>query len=122
LPARHAAQARGCADRFGGVRGRADLFPEEDVLPPAMPTEPEIRDWCLAYVRRIVDDAGVAVGTDIGFAEMGLDSATSAYFLVELEEWVGVELEPELVFDYPTIAELARHIVERRANGNAGNG
>ena len=44
---------------------------------------------------------------------MGLDSATSAYFIVELEEWVGVELEPELVFDYPTIDELARHIVAR---------
>jgi len=91
-------------------------------LPPATPTEAEIRDWCLVYVRRIVDDPGVAVGTDIGFAEMGLDSATSSYFIVELEEWVGVELEAELVFDYPTIAELARHIVERRATGNAGNG
>ncbi len=44
---------------------------------------------------------------------MGLDSATSAYFIVELEEWVGVELEPELVFDYPTVDELARHIVAR---------
>ena len=98
------------------------IVPKEEVLPPATPTEAEIRDWCLVYVRRIVDDPGVAVGADIGFAEMGLDSATSSYFIVELEEWVGVELEPELVFDYPTIAELARHIVERRATGNAGNG
>jgi acyl carrier protein len=87
-------------------------------LPPAMSSESEIRDWCLAYVRRIVDDPRVPVGPDIGFAEMGLDSATSAYFIVELEEWVGVELEPELVFDYPTIADLARHIVARRASGN----
>jgi acyl carrier protein len=87
-----------------------------------MPTETEIRDWCLVYVRRIVDDPAVPVGTDIGFAEMGLDSATSAYFIVELEEWVGIELEPELVFDYPTITELARHIVERRGKGNGGAG
>ena len=96
--------------------------PKEEILPPATPTEAEIRDWCLAYVQRIVDDPGIAVGTDIGFAEMGLDSATSAYFIVELEEWVGVELEPELVFDYPTIADLARHIVERRASGNGAAG
>ena len=51
---------------------------------------------------------------------MGLDSATSAYFIVELEEWVGVELEPELVFDYPTVGELARHIVARQSAGNGG--
>jgi len=98
------------------------IVPKEETLPPATPTEAEIRDWCLVYVRRIVDDPGVAVGADISFPEMGLDSATSSYFIVELEEWVGVELEAELVFDYPTIAELARHIVERRATGNAGNG
>jgi acyl carrier protein len=111
-----------CADRFGDVRGKADPFLEEDDLPPATPTESEIRDWCLAYVRRIVSAPGLAVGTNIGFAEMGLDSATSAYFIVELEEWVGVELEPELVFDYPTIADLARHIVERGAKRNAAGG
>jgi acyl carrier protein len=91
-------------------------------LPPAMPTESEISDWCLAYIRRTVDDPGIPVGPDIGFAEMGLDSATSAYFIVELEEWVGVELEPELVFDYPTIADLARHIARRRDEGNGGAG
>jgi acyl carrier protein len=91
-------------------------------LPPAMPTEAEIRDWCLAYIRRTVDQPAIPVGPDIGFPEMGLDSATSAYFIVELEEWVGVELEPELVFDYPTIADLARHIVERGAKRNAAGG
>ncbi len=51
---------------------------------------------------------------------MGLDSATSAYFIVELEEWVGVELEPELVDDYPTVAELARHIASRRGAATGG--
>jgi acyl carrier protein len=79
-------------------------------LPPAIPSESEIRDWCLDYIRRTVDDARIAVGPEIPFTQMGLDSATSAYFIVELEEWLGIELYPELVADYPTIAELARHI------------
>jgi len=88
-------------------------------LPAADPSETEIRDWCVAYIRRIVDDPAIAVGPEASFAEMGLDSATSAYFIVELEEWLGTELEPELVFEYPTIADLARHIVARRS-GAAG--
>ena len=91
-------------------------------MPPATPTETEIRDWCLAYIRRTVDDPSIPVGPDIGFAEMGLDSATSAYFIVELEEWVGLELEPELVFDYPTVADLAHHIAGRHGERNGGAG
>lgn len=83
-------------------------------MPRAKPTESEIRDWCLDYVRRTVDDPSIAVGPEIPFGQMGLDSANSAYFIVELEEWLGAELEPELVFDYPTIGELARHIVVRQ--------
>ena len=90
----------------------------EDVLPPAKPTEAEIREWCLAYITRTVDDPAIAVGPDVGFAEMGLDSATSAYFIVELEEWLGAELEPELVADYPTVAELARHLAGRHGAAN----
>ena len=78
-----------------------------------MPSEAEIRDWCLAYLSRTIDNPSIAIGPDIPFPQMGLDSATSAYFIVELEEWVGVELEPELVFDHPTIGELARHIAAR---------
>lgn len=83
-----------------------------------MPSETEIRDWCLAYLSRTVDNPSIAIGPDIPFPQMGLDSATSAYFIVELEEWVGVELEPELIYDYPTVAELARHVVARASAGN----
>jgi acyl carrier protein len=94
---------------------------EEDHLPPQGPSEFEIREWCLDYVRRTVGDPTIVVGPDVAFAAMGLDSASSAYFIVELEEWLGTELEPELVNDYPTIAELARHIAGR-GGGNAGPG
>ena len=85
-----------------------------------MPTEPEIREWCLEYVRRTVADPSIAVGPEIPFPQMGLDSATSAYFVVELEEWLGAELEPELVFEYPTIDQLAHHLAGRQSGGDGG--
>jgi acyl carrier protein len=90
--------------------------------PPGKPTESEIRDWCLDYVRRTAADPAIPVGPEIPFPQMGLDSATSAYFVVELEEWLGAELEPELVFDYPTIGELARHLVGRQGDARDGAG
>ena len=79
-------------------------------MPPANVTESDIRDWCIAYLRKTVDNPSIAIGPDASFAELGLDSATSAYFIVELEEWLGAELTPELVFESPTVSALARFI------------
>jgi len=44
---------------------------------------------------------------------MGLDSANSVFLIVELEDWLGLELTPELLFEHPTIRVLARHLAER---------
>jgi acyl carrier protein len=47
------------------------------------------------------------------FTRMGLDSANSVFLIVELEDWLGLELTPDLVFEHPTISELARHLATR---------
>jgi len=45
---------------------------------------------------------------------VGLDSANSVFLIVELEDRLGLELTPDLLFEYPTIGELARHLAARR--------
>ena len=87
-------------------------------MPPANVTESDIRDWCIAYLRKTVDNPSIEIGPDASFAELGLDSATSAYFIVELEEWLGAELTPELVFEYSTVSALA-HFIARGPRGVA---
>ena len=93
-------------------------MPPENV--PENVSESEICSWCMTHVAKTIDNPAIAVTPEASFAEMGLDSASSAYFIVELEEWLGLELPPELVFDYPTITQLARYLVERQ--GGAGDG
>jgi acyl carrier protein len=87
----------------------------ELVLPAPNPSEDAIRDWCVEYLARTLDLPGQTIDTDMTFARMGLDSANSVFLLVELEDWLGVELTPDLLFEHPTICELARHLVERTA-------
>ncbi len=79
-------------------------------MKPASPTESDIRDWCVAYLAKTLDDPAVQIAPDITFARMGLDSASSVHLIVELEEWLDVELSPEIIVDHPTIAALARHL------------
>jgi acyl carrier protein len=80
------------------------------------PSESAIRDWCAKYLARTLDLPGGTIDPDINFSRLGLDSANSVYLIVELEEWLGIELTPDLVFEHPTIAELARYLVRRPAD------
>ena len=77
------------------------------------PSEAAIRDWCVGYLARTLDLPDQTIDTEMTFARMGLDSANSVFLIVELEDWLGLELTPELVFEYPTICELARHLSAR---------
>jgi acyl carrier protein len=83
-------------------------------------SEADIREWCADYLSRTLDLPRAQVGADVEFARLGLDSASSVHFIVELEEWLGLELTPELVSEYPTIADLARHLAQRRARPESG--
>jgi acyl carrier protein len=78
-------------------------------------SEAAIRDWCVDYLARTLDLPDEQIQPDAKFARLGLDSANSVYLIVELEEWLGLELTPNLLFDHPTISDLARYLAGRAA-------
>jgi acyl carrier protein len=80
---------------------------------PANPSETEIRDWCVQYLARTLDLPAGGIDPEAKFARLGLDSANSVYLIVELEDWLGLELTPDLVFEHPTISDLARYLAGR---------
>ena len=75
-------------------------------------SEAEIRDWCIDYLGRTLEGVEQPISPEMSFARLGLDSGNSMHFMVELEEWLGRELNPEAIFEHPTIAGLARHLAE----------
>ena len=77
------------------------------------PSESEIRDWCTNYLSRTLQLSEQAVDPDAKFTRLGLDSANSVYLIVELEDWLGLELTPDLLFEYSTVSELAGYLAER---------
>jgi acyl carrier protein len=80
-------------------------------LASAAPNETAIRDWCIAYLAKSLDLSVEKIDPDAKFARLGLDSAKSVFFLMDLEEWLSIELPTDTTFEHPTIAKLARHIV-----------
>ena len=50
------------------------------------------------------------IDPDAKFARLGLDSVNSVTLILALEEWLGMELNPELAADYPTLRKLSEHL------------
>jgi acyl carrier protein len=78
-------------------------------------SEAQIRDFCLDYLGRTLARVipSHEIVAEARFASLGLDSASSTHLLVELEDWLGIELSPEIVFEYPTIKDLARFLARQ---------
>ena len=72
--------------------------------------ETAIRDWCVAYLAKSLNRAAGQINPDAKFARLGVDSAASVFFLVDLEEWLNIKLPAETLVQHPTINELARHL------------
>jgi acyl carrier protein len=74
------------------------------------PTETEICDWCVAYLAKTVKGLPKRIDPRAKFARLGMDSAASVLLVADLEDWLGVELGTEIVFEHQTPAALARYL------------
>jgi acetyltransferase-like isoleucine patch superfamily enzyme/acyl carrier protein len=79
------------------------------------PTEIEIRQWCIGFLAKELRVPPAQIDPAVKFARLGIDSTTTVVFTIDLADWLGVELAPDIMFDYPTIADLARHLAEQSA-------
>lgn len=91
-----------------------------DQVPPPGADEAEIRAWCTACIAELLEIPPGTVGADAPFARLGLDSANAIQMIVTLEDRLGIELDPEIVADHPTVTELAREVARRCRDGAAG--
>ena len=80
-----------------------------------VPDAASIQQWCVNYVSRLLDTPAERINPSVEVERLGLDSATAVALIMSLEEWLDIELMPELLFDYPTIASLSNHLAARVA-------
>ncbi|MGW5743994.1 beta-ketoacyl synthase N-terminal-like domain-containing protein [Amycolatopsis sp. NPDC003861] len=80
---------------------------------PVNPAEPELRDLLRAEVAAVLGHPDAAViADDRPFPELGFDSLTVIELRTRLTELSGLDLPATVVFDRPTVAELARYLLD----------
>lgn len=70
----------------------------------------EIQNWLVSYMVELMEVTSDEIDVKVPFDEYGLDSSMSVTMVADLEACVGRSLDPTLIYDYPTLEKLARHV------------
>ena len=75
-------------------------------------SQSEIAERCVILAAELLNVVPSRIVRTTKFSRLGLDSATSINLILSLEEWLGVQIAPEAVFDYPTVDALSKYLAE----------
>jgi acyl transferase domain-containing protein/acyl-CoA synthetase (AMP-forming)/AMP-acid ligase II/acyl carrier protein len=80
-----------------------------------------IQNWLVAKIAELLRVKRQEVDVNVPFAHYGMDSVQAVALSADLEEWLGRDLAPTLVYDYPNIEALARHLAGDSATHDVGD-
>ena len=70
-----------------------------------------VQSWLIAYLSQLLELEVKSININHSFESYGLDSSTSIGLTADLEDWLGIGLDPTLLYEYPNIQELAEYLV-----------
>jgi KS-AT-KR-ACP domain-containing polyene macrolide polyketide synthase/pimaricinolide synthase PimS2/candicidin polyketide synthase FscD len=135
LPEQFAASSAGRAGallrdhpRYAGLpRATPAGAPDGESLPERLARLPQVRrletllDLVRTHAAEVLGHAGVdPVGADRPFRDLGVDSLAAVELRSQLAAATGLSLPATLVFDYPTPAAVAGHLLECLETGGTG--
>ncbi|MFD4353595.1 acyl carrier protein [Nocardia sp. NPDC058519] len=74
-----------------------------------------IQDWLIERVADYTERAPHQVDPTIPLAELGMDSVSAVALCGEIEDRWMLDIDPTLVFEYPTIAAISAHLTAETA-------
>ncbi len=90
--------------------------------PQQPPSTTEIQNWLVSYLAKLLETTPNEIDVKISFNRYGLDSYMTVGLIADLEVWLGCNLKPTVMYNYPNIESLARHLgLTFQAEGGGGN-
>ena len=71
-----------------------------------------IQVWLQEYLSQLLDVELTEIDIKYSFESYGLDSSSTIALTGDLEDWLGFELDPTLLYEYSTIEQLVSHLVQ----------
>jgi len=78
-------------------------------------TKEGISAWVTNYLAGVLQVEPSSISPTAELESLGLNSALVVSMLGDLEDWLGVEISPAVVFEYPTIDAMSGFLEQARA-------
>jgi acyl carrier protein len=78
-----------------------------------------IQHWLVTHLAEELGLEPQDMDVHMPLSEYGLDSLVGMTLAGDLAEWLGLQLSPTLLWDYPVIASLAQHLADALTSANA---
>lgn len=92
-----------------GILGDCSVHTQA-TLTKLLPSKDEIQTWIVSYLADLLEVDPEEVDITIPFDRYGLDSSAAIGLTGELEDWLGSQVDPTLLYDYPTVESLVQHL------------
>ena len=73
-------------------------------------TAAAIRDWCIEHIATMLERRAAEIDPNAKFSRLGLDSATIINLIIAAEEWLGIEVDPDSVYEHPSVNALSEYL------------
>jgi acyl carrier protein len=70
----------------------------------------EIQEWIVSYLAELLEVDTDEIDVTVPFDRYGLDSSAAVGMTGDLETWLETEVDPTLLYDYPTVEALVGHL------------
>ena len=76
------------------------------------PDKSQIQAWLISQLAQTLEIDAKKIDVTLPFESYGLDSESAVVLSGELQDWLNCNLEPTLLFDYPTIEAVTEYLVK----------
>ncbi|MFM0069208.1 acyl carrier protein [Paraburkholderia aspalathi] len=70
----------------------------------------EIRQWLVGQIADSLHVSRDVVPTDAPVVDLGLSSVEAVSLTANIEEFLGIETDPAMVWEHPTIDQMVEHL------------
>jgi acyl carrier protein len=80
------------------------------IATPKPKTAADIQAWLVLYLANLLQVDPDEIDVTLPFDSYSLDSAGAIGLSGDIEQWLGCQCEPTLLYDYPTIEALTKYL------------